>query len=137
MAAELIAAYGGARYRIEAPEGAFTVVCSECHAGLERLLAAAGARSAALITAHNPRGRRADPSANTAAEAALGAAIADLGLESLVTAGVDPNGVWPEELGRLIFDIGRAAAIDIAARFGQDAILWCAVGAAPELVLLR
>jgi hypothetical protein len=134
---ELVAAYRGALYRIEAADGAFTVRVGGADPRLDRILAAHGVAVAALVTAHNPEGRRASDAANRAGEAGLAARIAALGLASLPTAGIDPSGVWPEEPGRLILGLDRAGGIALARGFGQDALLIVRIGVGPELVMAR
>ncbi len=134
---ELVSAYRGALYRIEAADGAFTVRVGVAEPRLDRILSAHGVSVAALVTAHNPEGRRASDAANRAGEAGLAARIAELGLAWLPTAGIDPKGAWPDEPGRLILGLERAEGIALARVFGQDALLVVRSGAGPELVMAR
>jgi len=47
--------------------------------------------------------------------------------------GRDPSGHWQAELECVVFGIAREAGLEIARRFDQNAIVFVARGAAPEL----
>jgi putative PIN family toxin of toxin-antitoxin system len=128
---ELIDAYENTLYAIE---GGPVLRIGEPSAALEELLEAHGAASAAFVTAANPRGAPRSHAANDAAMAALRAALA---WPFLPGEGRDPQGRWSAEPSLLVLDIAREAAEALGRRFDQNAIVFVAKGAAPELVLLE
>lgn len=48
----------------------------------------------------------------------------------------DPAGVWPDEPGAMILDLPLPEAEALGRRYGQNAIVYCATGNAPELIWL-
>jgi putative PIN family toxin of toxin-antitoxin system len=128
---ELVAAYMNALYAVK--DGPVLRI-GEANATLERLLEAHGARSAAFVTAANPRGAQASAAQNDAAMASLAAALS---WPALAGEGRDPQGRWRAEPSLLVLGIARAEAEALGRRFAQNAIVYCERGGAPELVLLR
>ncbi len=103
----------------------------------ERLMARFGSRTAAFITAANPRsGLRADH-ANRRAEAALAAHLARLGLPFVGGWGQGRCGTWPAERSVLAFRISQRSARHVARRYGQNAIVFLRLGQPALLVHLR
>ncbi|MGC4027681.1 MAG: DUF3293 domain-containing protein [Steroidobacteraceae bacterium] len=128
----LRAAYTAAEYRIEAP-APLAIAIGRPSAALDALLGRHGARHGALITAANPGSQMAPASHNAAAHAALLAELAHMGLSWLATRSIDPAGHWPEEAGVFVPGIPREEAMRIAARFGQNAFVWCSATEEPVL----
>ena len=103
-------------------------------AGLDRLLEACGAATAAFVTAANPRGEARTHAQNEAAMTALRASLA---LAWLPGEGRDAEGRWSAEPSLLVLGIARADAVALGRRLEQNAIVFIERGRAPELVLLR
>lgn len=131
--ASLIRAYRAARYQVLGPVP-FLLRPGRPSAPLRRWMAASGARSACLITAHNPGSRRRSTLQNRRADARLRAALAGLVQRPLIrTRALDPSGRWPAEDGYLALGLRRAEALALARRFGQNAVLWAGPKARPRL----
>lgn len=103
-------------------------------AGLDRLLEACGATTAAFVTAANPRGEARTRAENEAAMTALRASLA---LAWLPGEGRDSEGRWSAEPSLLVLGMARADAVALGRRLEQNAIVFIERGRAPELVLLR
>ena len=132
MSPQLVAAYEKALYAVFAnPELVLRV--GEAHPGLDALLEAHGAASAAFITAANPRGEQRSSAANQAAMDSLRASLA---WPCLPGAGRDPQGRWPPEPSLLVVGIARAEAEALGRRLEQNAIVFVEKGRGIELVLL-
>lgn len=129
----LEAAYRAARYLVHGEGGAIELAVGVRSAALERLLAAAGARRWAWLTAVNPASRRLGAEENRARLARLDAELAAAGRRALPGAAVDPAGAWPEEESRLVLDLDVEAARALAGRFGQLAFLAGEAGGAVRL----
>lgn len=128
---ELIEAYEQAIYAIA---GGPLLRIGERNAVLERLLDVHHATTAAFVTAANPRG---EPASHAANEAAMAALRSSLAWPWLPGEGRDPRGRWRAESSVLVLGIPRADAEALGRRLEQNAIVFVAKGAAPELVLLR
>ena len=103
---------------------------------LDALLEAAGADSAAFVTAANPRGERRSAAENRAAAAALRELLAAAGYPLHAGEGRDPEGRWPAEPSFLVVGIYRANAEALGRLFQQNAIVCVLKNGSPELVLL-
>jgi hypothetical protein len=132
---ELIASYENAEYVVF---GAAELVLriGRRDARLERLLAAHGARSAAYVSAANPRGEVRSEEENRAATAALEKTLAARGYACLAGEGRDPEGRWVAEPSLLVLGIAREEAGALGRAWAQNAIVFVEAGAAPELLLL-
>jgi hypothetical protein len=131
---DLERAYRRAVYCIEHADAALELAVDRPSGALARLLAAHGVASAAFLTACNPGSLPTDPAVNRAAQAALVEAAAQLGHPTLPGVAVDPHGDWPDEDSVLVLGIDAAAAIRLARRFGQNALVWIEADATPRLV---
>jgi Protein of unknown function (DUF3293) len=129
----LLAAYRATSYTV-LPEGIAVRIGAES-ADLDRLMARLGARSAVFVTAWNPASRPTDPAENAAAGAALAREVEERGWRALPQEGRGDAGDWPPEPGLLVLDLDRAAALDLALRYGQNAVVWCEPGRPAELLL--
>lgn len=128
---ELIGAYERALYALDS---GVVLRIGVRDPGLDRLLEAHGARTAAFVTAANPRGEVRPPAEN---EAAMRALRTSLALRSLPGEGRDPQGRWAPEPSLLVLGIARQEAEALGRRLEQNAIVFVERGGAPELVLLR
>ena len=127
----LLDAYLRTTYWIEAPRGWLRLRIGARDPALERLLAERGARSWAVITSDNPRSALLPPETNAQRRRILEAELPRGWLRSWA---VGDAGDWPPEIGCFVLGIGRAEAIAIGRRHGQNAIVFGLAGLAPELV---
>ena len=103
---------------------------------LDELISTEGATTAAFITAANPRGDKRSDTENGVANAALQSFVSAAGYPHFWGEGRDPFGSWSEP-SFLVIGIYRANAEALGQLFEQNAIVFCEVGRAPELVILR
>ena len=127
---EIIDSYREALYAVEG----LVLRIGQPSAALDALLEAESARSAAFLTAANPRGELRSHAAN---EAAMQALRSSLALPFRAGEGRDPKGRWPAEPSLLVIGISRGEAEALGRKFEQNAIVFVEKGRAPELVLLR
>jgi putative PIN family toxin of toxin-antitoxin system len=136
FAPELAAAYREAEYVVFG-EPDLVLRIGEPSPGLDALLADLGAEGAAFLTAANPGSERRGAEENRRAAAALDAELATANYSRFPGEGRDPKGRWPAEPSVLAVGIPRAAAEALGRRFAQNAIVYIARGAAPELLFLE
>ena len=103
---------------------------------LDELMQSEGATTAAFITAANPRGEQRADAENGAANAALQNFVTTAGYPHYWGEGRDPFGSWSEP-SFLVIGIYRANAEALGQLFEQNAIVFCELGRAPELILLE
>ncbi|HEV7368188.1 DUF3293 domain-containing protein [Arenibaculum sp.] len=132
---DLLAAYRATAYVVPRQGGDVVVRIDEASPGLDRLLAALGARTAVFVTAWNPLSRPRPRAENEAAAARLAAEAAAHGWRSLPQEGRGDDGTWPPEPGLLLLDLDRAQAVALAERHGQNAVVWCEASAPARLLL--
>jgi uncharacterized protein DUF3293 len=106
------------------------------NAELDELISTEGATTAAFVTAANPRGEKRSDTENGVANAALQSFIAAAGYPHYWGEGRDPFGSWSEP-SFLVIGIYRANAEALGQLFEQNAIVFCELGRAHELVILR
>ena len=99
------------------------------------MLEAEGARTAAFVTAANPKGRRGSRWENEVANAALVKSQSEAGFRCFEGEGRAPDGSWTEK-SVLVVGISRADAEIVGRAFAQNAIVFVERGKAPELVVL-
>ena len=130
-----LAAYRNADYVVFADR---TVVLriGELNAELDALITTEGASTAAFVTAANARGERRSDEENGVANAALQSFVAAAGYPHFWGEGRDPFGSWAEP-SFLVIGIYRANAEALGQLFEQNAIVFCEVGKAPELLVLE
>jgi len=102
---------------------------------LDDLIVTEGATTAAFVTAANPRGEKRSDTENGVANAALQSFVSAAGYPHFWGEGRDPFGSWAEP-SFLVIGIYRANAEALGQLFEQNAIVFCEVGRAPELVVL-
>lgn len=129
----LIAAYRATRYVV--CDGGREIVAriGVPSAEMDALLAAHGAGSGTFMTAWNPRSERRPRAGNEAAARRLEAALAAAGRQWLAHEGRGEGSDWTEA-GVFVLDLPEEAALDLAARFGQNAVVRVARGEAPRLL---
>jgi len=132
---ELLDAYRNAEYVVFADSHVVMRV-GEKSAELDALISAEGAKTAAFVTAANPRGETRSDMENGVANAALQSFVAAAGYPHFWGEGRDPKGSWAEP-SFLIIGIYRANAEALGQLFEQNAIVFCELGQAPELIFLE
>lgn len=135
ISSEQIDAYKKADYVVFADQQVVLRV-GEASAALDELINAEGATTAAFVTAANPRGEKRSESENGAANTALQNFVAAAGYPHYSGEGRDPRGGWSEP-SFLVIGIYRANAEALGKLFEQNAIVFCELGRAPELVILK
>jgi len=88
-------AYHRADYYVRTPYGRRVLRIGVASPALRRLHRQLGVDESALLTACNPRSRRAGPGANRAANARLWRRLRELGFAPWPSWGRDPAGIWP------------------------------------------
>lgn len=116
-------AYLAAIYRVWTADGVITLSIGKNSPEVAELLASHGVNCAAFITAHNPNGELTGEYKNKAAQKEL---IREVGAawSFLHGEGVDPKGEWPGEASLLILGISREAALELARKYHQVALLY-------------
>jgi len=134
---DLLRAYRDADYVIFNEAEELIVHIDESNLPVDELLRQLDVRSAAIITAWNPRSQVCPDAENQAAHEQLESAVARLRLTALPAEGRDPTGAWTPEQSLFITGIQRHQATALAARFGQNAYVWLERRRPAELVVLE
>lgn len=91
----------------------------------------------AFVTASNPYSQNCSAEFNAASQEALARELKRLGLTVIEGIGEHPSNKWPGEASYLVPGLSLEAAKALGMQFGQNAIVWSAGDATPQLVLLR
>jgi len=134
--AALVQAYRETAYQVQGP-APFTLQVGQASAALAAAHHQHGVDCSAFITACNPFSRRLDDAANADRHAALGRELRQRGLPSQEGLGRHPSGDWPGETSHLVLGLARDEACALGRALEQNAILWAAADAVPQLILLR
>ena len=129
-------AYLECSYEVHA-RPAFVLRIGERSRALAALLAREAADCAAYLSACNPHGELVAEAWNARATRRLRRAVERRGYGWVAGCGRDLAGVWPGEASVLVPGMGLAEATAMARRFAQNAFVWSAADARPQLVLLR
>lgn len=81
----------------------------------------------AIISARNPMSRPLGETDNPKRDNQLLGLLADRGITHAPAEGRSPNGAWHEP-SRLLLDLPRAEALELARRFDQHSIIWAQSG---------
>jgi hypothetical protein len=133
LSLEQRAAHRAARYAVRTPRALPLQVYTHS-TELLQLLRKRNCPHAALLTAHNPNGKRASAAKNAKAHAALGAQLESLGYAHLPGQREALDGGLAEE-GYLVLGIGAGALEELMVQFEQEAALWCPASGDPVLML--
>jgi hypothetical protein len=136
IAPATVLAYRQTHYRVFGGIPAVLHIGVRC-APLLRLYQLHHTDCAAFVTACNPLGTRLDAAGNAQRQAALAQEIARKGRAACEGFGEHPSGEWPAESSFLVLGVARSAAQALGRQFEQNAIVWVAADAIPELILLR
>ncbi|CAN5815082.1 hypothetical protein BH23GEM6_BH23GEM6_08060 [soil metagenome] len=129
----LLAAYGATLWLVAHPEqGDLPLRLEQRFQGVDLL-------PAAILTAYNPRSELRSEHENAAANQQLAAALAATGTPCLPTIahGTGAETKKWDEPGFCASGIPLPVAIDLAARFDQNALVWVGVDAVPVLIATR
>lgn len=129
-------AYRETHYRMRA-EAPLTLRVGMASAALAALYKARRVQSCAFIMACNPLGQMLEDGANAERQQALAQELRRRSLKFIKGIGQHPCNDWPGEPSFLVWDISLQASKALGRRHGQNAIVWCASDAVPQLVLLR
>jgi hypothetical protein len=132
-----IAAYLATDYEVAWADRRFVLRIGQVSAELRALYAETGCATALFVTAFNPEGRSRPDAENAAAHESLRADLAGLGMRFAEGVGRAQAGDWMPEKSFLVLGIDRAAASSLGRRYGQDAVVWAAADAIPDLLVLR
>lgn len=124
--AELERAYRDAVYVVHAKDKNIHLKVGDSNSEMGDLMRLHGVKSAALITAFNPRSVLVTAQENVRNHNALVADINVLGLESLSGEGGDVSNAWPSEPSVLALGISLQDAELLSDRYRQNAFLWIA-----------
>ncbi len=132
----LLQAYRETEYRVSADTPIVLRVDQAC-AALAKLHSQHQVQCSAFITAYNPYSQRLDAVSNDLRQTRLQQALQRKGLATLPGIGQHPTNQWPAEISFLVLGIDLEAAKALALAYEQNAIIWSAADAVPQLVLLR
>ncbi|MGZ8984630.1 MAG: DUF3293 domain-containing protein [Methylotenera sp.] len=132
----LLDSYNAAEYHVDATPP-FMLKIAMCSNELMRLYKASHQKSAAFITAYNPGSQELPNEVNKARNQKLEELIQSMHYDYVHGAGkcADDDGMGEASL--LILGMDKETASDIGKQFEQNAIVWCAGDAVPQLILLR
>ncbi|MBI3298280.1 MAG: DUF3293 domain-containing protein [Elusimicrobia bacterium] len=133
---KLLAFYRETDYAVKGPKGRFVLRVGTASKELAALLKSSRHACAAFITASNPLGEPTSAGLNAKALAALKADLEAADCPVLPGFGEGRQG-WAGEESLLVLGLEREAAKRLARKYGQNALLWAARDAVPELILLR
>jgi hypothetical protein len=114
-----------------------TLKVGEANPKLAALHQAHGVQSSGFVTACNPFSQDCGAQVNAARQAALARELERRGLVPIEGIGKHPTNNWPGEASYLVPGLTLEAAKELGIQFGQNAIVWSADDAIPQLVLLR
>jgi hypothetical protein len=132
---DTIKAYLETHYRIEG-DTPMTLRIGEHNASLAALHETSHVESSAFITAWNPFSQRCDSVTNVRRQEDLAHELTKLGLRFVDGIGLHPTSKWAEP-SFLALGLSLDVAKELGLRYEQNAIIWAARDAVPQLVLLR
>lgn len=130
----LMAAYRATGFRVADPPYAFVLRVGQISDDLQDIFSTHGVRSAAFLTAYNPRSAPTASHLNEKAQAQLLSLLSASGVPFLSGAGESDDGLWPAEPSVLALGLTRQEAETLGLLFEQNAIVWCDADAVPILV---
>jgi len=133
---EMIEAYRATDYRVF-DQSPFVLNIGRSSQPLKQLYNKHGCASAAFITAWNPYSQAVSGAENARYQASLERELSDVSTILIAGIGEDPTRKWPGEMSVLALGISLEAAKSAAIRFKQNAFVWVAEDANPELAILR
>lgn len=132
----LLDSYQSAEYHVNAVQP-FMLKIGIYSQELKCLLENSKQKCAAFITAYNPGSIELPDEVNKARNQKLEALIQSMGYSYLHGVGKCADDHWVGEASLLILGMDKEAASGIGKQVEQNAIVWCADDAVPQLVLLK
>ncbi len=136
LAPTLIQAYLATHYRVDATLP-FVLKVGEPSDSLSQLLTQKNAECAAYLTACNPLGQLLTDADNIRRQSELENELNRRSLQFIHGTGQGIQGEWPGEASFLIFGLSLEASRALARQYEQNAFVWCAKDAIPQLILLK
>ncbi|MGD8476217.1 MAG: DUF3293 domain-containing protein [Burkholderiales bacterium] len=133
VAKALQAAYLKTVYRVLGAAEPIDIRIGRCSPGLDRLLSQNGVTQWAFLTAANPRSQPLPDAENAQRNADMKRVLHEQGWYTLDAVGLPDDGAWQPEQSVLILGIDREAALEVARRWQQNAIVCGSIGQAAEL----
>ena len=133
---DLIQAYRETHFVVLAQDP-FTLRVGQRSEELLALHREVGVESSAYVTACNPFSRSLSAAENEARMAELRTWLREAGHPTREGIGKDPAGEWPGEPSVLVLGLTRADSEALGRRLEQNAVVFMASDAMPELLLLR
>ena len=131
-----VQAYRETEFRVFAEKSLVLKISTKSEELLE-LYKVTRSETCAFVTACNPIGELLSEEQNFELQKQLEEEIKFRGLNSIPGEGKHPIGDWPGESSFLIFDLSLESAKTLGRKFNQNAVVWCAEDAIPQLILLR
>jgi hypothetical protein len=132
--ARLLPFYLATTYRAQTPAGSIDLRIGQPSPPLDWLLDSLGAREWAFISAANPRSEAISETENAARHGAFRALVEQRGFHVFEGEGIPDQPGWTAEPSLLILAVTLEEARELAAVFGQNAIVWGEMGAPARLV---
>lgn len=129
-------AYLRTTYIVQTGRGPIEIRVGGLNSDLDQFLAEQGMVQWAFITASNPMSSVLSDEDNQRRHGEIIGRVVELGYRALEGSGQGYGTAWPPERSLMILGIDRDNAIDLAAKFGQRAILVGRVNELPELLML-
>lgn len=133
---ELEEAYRRTIYRVSYVGDTIDVRIGEQNPSLDRILDQEGWEDWAIITAFNPRSVRLPLAENFERDGQLRNELVLRGLTFCRCLAIDPEGDWPMEHGFLVPGLNMEAAVEIARRYDQNAIVFGEIRRPAELLVV-
>lgn len=131
---ELLAVYRATSYRVFLPGGIADLRIDTAHPGLAAWLAAEHSDRWAILTAFNPGSGPLAAAENAERQARLECRLLEAGYEPFAGENLADDGAWPVEDACFVAGIDAARAVELAAAFGQKAIVCGAADGIPRLL---
>jgi hypothetical protein len=132
--ARLLPFYLATTYRAKAPAGPIDLRIGQPSPRLDRLLDSLGAREWAFISAANPRSQPLSESENESRHSTFRALMEQKSFQVFEGEGIPDQPGWTAEPSLLILAVTLEEALELAAGFGQNAIVWGERSAPARLV---
>ena len=123
-------------YRVDAAPP-FVLKVGVPNDSLAQHLVQQNAKCAAYLTACNPLGQLLSDADNLRRQSELENELNRRSLQFIRGTGQDSRGEWPGEASFLIFGLSLEASRALARQYEQNAFVWCAKDAIPQLILLK
>lgn len=131
-----VQAYHETHYRVYT-DLPLTLHVGVASAPLSALYKSRRVQSCAFITACNPLGQCVCESVNVQRQETLARQLRQRSLQFIEGTGQHPTNGWPGEASFLVWSLPLEAGKVLGRQHQQNAIVWCASDAVPQLVLLR